>query len=526
MTSRVEQLRPLGVRYYRREKIVVACNMQNVPIEWYSPLSSPFDSKEPVHIETESSNVQQLIKFLVSKTQEEMNNKGYTMKNGLEITLQTEEVRMYVGYWLEHLTTKLQHFTQGQAMSYLPHESLTTAMTEIGQRLRDNASNNVYDFTNMTNIDKERMPYIITRNGYSYKTIYYVPRQVKHLVAYQLKGDDQQIKYQEQLFDMTVKPNNSIAIMRSLNSQPAQGRRTRSILSTYEGSIPTIDKLHKKCTKIRRFYCAVDRLRPVVDICLKALILKQQDAFEKCAGKLEKGSQRVIRIALNKFQFFTKRKNVNKIVTCTKNANDYAVPETGLATIQLNNTCKKVFVNNKKFEYEPKKDSCVVNNNPCVARVADIVPNKRLRELLNMLINNPLQDSIEIITKLTTTNFWNTYKIQIILTIIIVLLLVAVGFVLFHIFKVVQCGVQSCFATRGVNTVDEHELDPLRTAASNELEQTPPALPQTVSLPLSEVQGVDYTQIMPNSNDKSPNVADNLLANTGSIVVPPPPYVL
>ena len=515
----------LRSRYYRREKIVVAHNMQNVPIEWYSEQASPFDSKEPVLIQTDENNVKQLIKFLVSKTQEEMAKGHATVKLGLERTLQTEEVRMYVGYWLEHLTTKLKHSAEGKAMSYLPHDSLLKAMREIEQRLRQDVYDDIYDFTNMTNIAKERMPYIITKQGYNYKTIYYVPRQRKHLVAYQLKGDNRQIKYQDRLFDMTFKPNNTIAILRSLETQPSTRRTARQVLPTYEGAIPTIEKLQKKCTKIKKFYCAVDRLRPVIDICLKALVLKQPDAFEKCAGKLEKGSQRIVRIALNKFQFFTKNKNknVNKIVACTKDANEFAVPPTGLATIQLNNTCRKVFVNNRKFEYEPKKDLCVVNENPCTKKVADTIPSDDLIELMNKLINNPLQDSIEIITNLTNMNFWRIYKTQIIITTIIVLLILTTGCVMVTLFKVVRNGFQCCLPARAVNRADEHELDPLNRATLSSVSdpERPVVIPQTVSLPLSEVQGINIQML---SNDRPQSIAEGSV-NTGSKKENPPPYL-
>ena len=49
---------------------------------------------------------------------------------------------------------------------------------------------------------------------------------------------------------------------------------------------------------------------------------------------------------------------------------------------------RKVFVNNRKFEYEPKKDLCVVNNNPCTKNIAGTIPSDNLIELLNNLINN------------------------------------------------------------------------------------------------------------------------------------------
>merc|ERR1711978_754752 len=102
--------------------------MKNVPLKWFSTISPPFDRNEPVLIESGDSIVSKLIEFLLEKTQEQM-IKGYSIASALETALQIDEVRMYVGYWLDHLTQKLTHITEGKAMIYLSHDCLTAAMT-------------------------------------------------------------------------------------------------------------------------------------------------------------------------------------------------------------------------------------------------------------------------------------------------------------------------------------------------------------------------------------------------------------
>ena len=212
-----------------------------------------------------------------------------------------------------------------------------------------------------------------------------------------------------------------------------------------------------------------------------------------------------------------------KVSSGTKDANEIAVPPTGLATIQLNNTCRKVFVNNRKFEYEPKKDLCVVNNNPCTKNIAETIPSDNLIELLNNLINNPLQDSIEIITRFTNKDFWRTYKNQIIITTIIVLLILTAGCVTVTLFRVVRNGVRCCLPARAENRADEHELDPLNRATLSSISdpERPAVIPQTVSLPLSEVQGINIQML---SNDRPQSIAEGSV-NTGSKKGNPPPYL-
>ena len=519
VSQRTSRVNP--VQYYRREKVIVSSNMKNVPLKWFSTITPPFDSNEPVLIESGDSIVSKLIEFLLEKTQEQM-IKGYSIASALETALQIDEVRMYVGYWLDHLTQKLTHITEGKAMIYLSHDCLTAAMTRAYNRLRDDVSKNIYDLTNKTNVEKAQVPYIITRLGYQYNIIYFIPQLREDLVAYELKGDDRQLKYQNELFDMSIHPNNTVALIKSAAPQSELEMMEKLSLPNYKGALPTMGTLQKKCTKIRKFYCTINRLRPILDVCLKALILKEPDAFEKCAGKLEKSSQRIVRIALNKFQFFAKNKDTQKIIACTKDAKGFDIPSTGLATVQLNETCKKIFVNNKNFKFEPQKLTCIENANPCTKRITNTITLDKLTPLLDKLIQNPFQESIDILSTLATKTFWTTHKTQIIVTVIIVLFVAAVALAMVSLLRVVRCGTRCCFSASGANGADEHELEPLsRTPVSSQRDpEQSTAASQPLTLTLSDVQG----QIIQPRSLETVQPAARDPVNTGSKVGNPPPY--
>ena len=498
--------------YYRQEKVIVSHNMRNTPLEWFSTVTPPFTSNEPVLIEAEDQTLERLLEFLLEKRQEQ-DGKGLSEKSALTTALQSEEVRMFVGYWLEHLTTKLYHIANGQAMTYLSYEALQNAKNRAEERLREEVTSDIYDFSNKTNIEKSQLPYIVTKRGYSYNIIYYVPLVKQEYVAYKLNGDDRQIKFQDQLFDMTIKPNNSIALLGLTSSKLESEMSAKLTLPTYEGAVPTMQRVQEKCTKIKKFYCAINRLRPVLDACLKALILKQQNAYALCAGRIERGTQRVVRIALNKFQFFVEKQNTQKVMACKKKATALTVPPSGLATIQLNDTCKQIFVNDKQFKYEPSTTTCIQNTNPCIRKVTNPMSKSQLTDLLNKLIKNPLQNSIDIIATITTRSFWSDHQPQIIITVVIVLLIAVTGLVLANLFKIARYCL-NCFSAAVRHGVEEHELEPLDRPtlnSQNNPKRVTVAAEPTMSLCLSEVQGLPS-----NESGTVQNVEYANLVHTGS----------
>ena len=172
------------------------------------------------------------------------------------------------------------------------------------------------------------------------------------------------------------------------------------------------------------------------------------------------------------------------------------------------------------------KVSCTKNLNPCIKRITNTLSTSKLIVLLEKLIQNPFQESIEILTNLTNENFWKTHKTQIIITVIIVLLTIAVGLVVANFCRVVRCWTQYCFPASVRHGAGEHELEPFnRTGANSHNNSEQPATPEPMSFPLSEVQGLNTP--LPDKKTAQPaaNSSGNSV-NTDSRSGGPPPYSL
>merc|ERR1712102_64328 len=116
------------------------------------------------------------------------------------------------------------------------------------------------------------------------------------------------------------------------------------------------------------------------------------------------------------------------------------------------------------------------------------ITSDKLNPLLDKLIQNPLQESIDILSTFATKTFWTTHKTQIIVTVIIVLFVAAMALAMVSLLRVVRCGTQCCFSASGANGADEHELEPLsRTPVSSQRDpEQSTAAPQPLTLTLSD----------------------------------------
>lgn len=460
---------------FTNDKVLYSYNMDNVPVDWIASSGTMIHGHGSFDLQTSHPGAQKLIDYIAGHVKNYMTQSSLGISLSTEMVLQNDEMRLLISYWCEHLLRRLEHTLEGQALTYLRKETLEQTQHEIINRTKQGVE--VFDFVNITNDLKNQIPYIVVRNGFNYFHQFYVPVTARDYATYELLGETNQVKYDGKLYDLVLHNNYSVAIVSSIPDENSASSYMSSRLfkNKFKGAIPTMRKFQQKCTKIGKYFCEFNRLRPVLDDCLKALIEQEMHSFIKCAGQVVKSAQRVIRIYKNKYQFFPETKNASSVVTCTNNHNDRN-KFGNIATITVNRTCPEIFYKEKTFTFEPSKPTCPITNNPCVKRVNNIVSPYKLATVLDELAKNPLQNSIDFFTT-ASTNFWNTHKTKIITTIAIILIIMTIAVLIFNFYKLLRC-IASCCTKTSVRHEAAAEEVPLNQMTMDDL-QFQPAPPYT-----------------------------------------------